>query len=133
MIPQTNDNLINDIQFEEIPTNTFKLDMLKNTISGFSKELEAMVQAVYLILNIERYEYLIYSWNYGIELQDLFGQPPSFAIPEIKRRITEALLQDERITAVENFTFEQSKGKVSTTFTVKTIYGEFEAEKVVNV
>lgn len=132
MIPQTNDNLKNDIQFKDIPTNTFKLNMNKNIISGFSDELEAVKQAVYLILNIERYEHLIYSWNYGIELDDLFGQPISFAIPEIKRRVTEALLQDERVTSVENFSFSHLKGKISATFTVKTIFGEFETEKVVN-
>lgn len=132
MIPQTNDDLKSDVEFEDIPTNTFKLDMMKQTLSGFIDELDAIKQAVYLILNVERYEHLIYSWNYGVELQDLFGQPPSFVIPEIKRRITEALLQDERITAVDGFSFKHLKGKVSAIFTVKTIYGEFETEKVVN-
>lgn len=133
MIPQTNDNLKNDFQFEEIPTNTFKLDFVKNAFSGFTDELNAMVQAVYLILNIERYEYLIYSWNYGVELIDLIGTEASFAIPEIKRRIKEALLQDERIVAVDDFSFEQSKGKISVTFTVNTIYGDFQTGRVVNI
>ena len=31
---------------------------------------------------------------------------PEYCIPEIERRIREALLQDDRITAVENFQFE---------------------------
>ena len=84
-------------------------------------------------MNIERYEYLIYSWNYGIELNDLYGQPIPFVLPELKRRITEALLQDTRITGVDNFSFETTKGKVHAIFTVSTIYGDVEAEKVVNV
>ena len=92
-----------------------------------------MIQAIYLILNIERYEHLIYSWNYGIELADLFGQPISFCIPEIKRRITEALMQDSRITGVDEFNFEHKRGKVFTTFTVHTIFGDIEAEKVVEI
>lgn len=133
MIPANNDNLQVDFQFEELPTNTFFLHISKDSIAGFTDRLQAMVQAIYLILNIERYEHLIYSWNYGIELADLFGQPISFCIPEIKRRITEALMQDSRITGVDEFSFEHKRGKVFTTFTVHTIFGDIEAEKVVEI
>ena len=133
MIPVNNDNLQIDFQFEELPTNTFFLHISKGTVAGFTDRLQAMIQAIYLILNIERYEHLIYSWNYGIELADLFGQPISFCIPEIKRRITEALMQDSRITGVDEFTFEHKRGKVFTTFTVHTIFGDIEAEKVVEI
>lgn len=133
MIPNINDDLINDFEYEELPTRTFRLNIPSNTITGFTDELEAMKQAIFLILNVQRYEHIIYSWNYGIELEDLFGQPISFVLPELKRRITEALLQDTRITGVENFSFEIKKGKVHATFTVNTIYGDVEAEKVVNL
>lgn len=133
MIPTVNDDLINDFEYEELPTRTFRLNIPSNTITGFTDELEAMKQAIFLILNVQRYEHIIYSWNYGIELEDLFGQPISFVLPELKRRITEALLQDTRITGVDNFSFETTKGKVHATFTVSTIYGDIEAEKVVNV
>lgn len=133
MIPANNDNLQVDFQFAELPTNTFFLHISKDSISGFTDRLQAMVQAIYLILSIERYEHLIYSWNYGIELADLFGQPISFCIPEIKRRITESLMQDSRITGVDEFTFEHKRGKVFTTFTVHTIFGDIEAEKVVEI
>ncbi len=133
MIPAVNDDLINDFEYEELPTRTFRLNIPSNTITGFTDELEAMKQAIFLILNVQRYEHIIYSWNYGIELEDLFGQPISFVLPELKRRITEALLQDTRITGVDNFSFETTKGKVHAIFTVSTIYGDVEAEKVVNV
>lgn len=133
MIPNTNDDLQNDFELEELPTNTFKLNIVENKIYGFSDDLEAMKQAIYLILNIERYEYLILSWNYGIELADLFGQPIPFVLPELERRITEALLQDSRITSVEDFEFDVKKSKVFCTFRVYTIFGEIESEKVVNV
>lgn len=133
MIPVVNDDLQNDFEYEEIPTRTFKLDITSETITGFTDGLEAMKQAIYLILNIQRYEYLIYSWNYGIELQDLFGQPISFVIPELKRRITEALMQDTRIKSVDDFSFEMNKGKVHATFTVSTIFGDVQAEKVVSI
>jgi len=133
MLPAVNDDLQKDFEIEEETSHTYKLDLDNSTIAGYVDDLEAMKQAIYLILNIERYEYLIYSWNYGIELNDLYGQPISFVLPELKRRITEALLQDTRITGVENFSFETNKGKVHATFTVNTIYGDVEAEKVVNL
>lgn len=133
MIPSVNDNLQRDFEIEEQPTYTYKLNLDKSIIAGFVDGVEAMKQAIYLILNIERYEYLIYSWNYGIELNDLFGQPTSFVLPELKRRITEALTQDERIQSVDAFSFEVNRGKVHATFTVHTIFGDVEAERVVNI
>ena len=59
------------------------------------------------IINTERYEYEIYSWDYGIELQDLFGKPITYCMSEIKDRITEALLADDRIESVDDFSVER--------------------------
>ena len=92
-----------------------------------------MKQVVYKILNTERYEHIIYSWNYGVELRDLFGEPVNYVISEIERRIKEALLQDDRITKVNEFEFEVvRRGVVHTKFTVHTIFGDIQEEKVVN-
>lgn len=134
MIPTTvSDDLTQDFEYKDTETKTYKLNLSTQTISGFVDKIEAMKQAVYLILNTERYENLIYSWNYGVELKDLFGKDINYALPEIKRRITEALLQDSRISSVENFIFSHSRGVVAVEFTVVTIYGEFETESVVNI
>ena len=133
MIPRINDDLQKDFEIEEQPSKTFKLNTDRKTIINYTDELDAVEQAIYLILSIERYEYLIYSWNYGIELADLFGQPIPFVLPELKRRITEALLQDERIQAVDAFSFEVNKGKVHARFTAHTVFGDVEAERMVNV
>jgi hypothetical protein len=133
MLPAVNDDLQKDFEIEEETSHTYKLDLNNSTIAGYVDDLEAMKQAIYLILNIERYEYLIYSWNYGIELNDLYGQPIPFVLPELKRRITEALVQDSRILGVDNFSFETNKGKVHATFTVHTIFGDVEAERVVTI
>src|SRR5690606_34663156 len=102
-------------------------------ISGYTNEQEAMIQAIYLILNIERYDHLIYSWNYGIELKDLFGQPTFYVMAELERRITEALLADSRIMAVDNFEITREGKKVHAKFTVHTIFGDVEGEKVVMI
>jgi hypothetical protein len=133
MLPN-NDGLMPDFVFEELPTNTYRLNEIKENITGFTDELQAMAQAIYLILNIERYENLIYSWNYGVEFADLFGQPIALCIPEIKRRITEALMQDTRITGVDSFEFDiLQKGAVHVTFTAHTIFGDAASEATVSV
>jgi len=132
MIPEVNDGLT--VDFDEVveqPSKTFKLNTVKNRIVGFIDAIEALKQAIFLILSIERYDHIIYSWNYGVELNDLFGKPIPFVLPEIKRRVTEALVQDDRIDSVDTFKFEVNKGKVLATFTVHSIYGEIETEKEV--
>ena len=132
MIPSTNGFLEQDFVIEEQPSKTYKIHLDENIILGYADGQEAMVQVIFNILNTERYQYVIYSWNYGIELIDLYGQPVSYVIPELKRRITEALTWDERIIGVDNFSFNVDKGKITCNFTVHTIFGDIEAEKVVN-
>ena len=132
MNPEVNDGLLVDFdEALEQPSKTFRLNTVKNRIVGFIDEIEALKQAIFLILNIERYDHIIYSWNYGVELNDLFGMPIPFVLPEIKRRVTEALVQDDRIDSVDTFKFEVNKGKVLATFTAHSIYGEIETEKEV--
>lgn len=133
MIPATNDQLQSDFTFQEGPSKTFALQVDRGKFLGFADGLEAMRQAIYLILNVERYRHIIYSWNYGVELADLFGQPIPFVLPELERRITEALLADSRIQSVEDFQFEVDKHKVHCTFRAVTIYGDIAAEKEVDI
>lgn len=132
MIPK-NDNLSLDFEVVSQPSQTYKMNINEETVAKYTDDLEAIKQAVYKILNTERYQYVIYSWNYGIELADLFGMPLPYVYPELKRRITEALTWDDRITDVTDFSFTHKRGEVSTTFTVHTVAGNFEAQKGVKV
>lgn len=86
-----------------------------------------------MILNTQRYQWLIHSWSYGVELQSLIGKDVDYCVPEIERQVREALLQDDRITAVEDFRFEIQKKKVLTSFTITTIFGEIKGEMEVEI
>lgn len=133
MIPSTTAFLEQDFEITEQPTHTYKMNLESNLIRGYTDGQEAMKQAIYKILNTERYQYVMYSWNYGIELLDLYGEPVSFVCPELERRITEALTWDDRIQSVDNFEFNISKkGEILVTFTAHTVFGDVVAEKVVN-
>lgn len=134
MLPGIEEDLSEGYEIEEEPSLVWKLNENSNHIRGIADGIEAVQQAVYCILNTERYENLIYSWEYGVELESLFGEPLSYILPELKRRIEEALTQDDRIVGVRDFVFDTSqRGTVNAIFTIETIYGEMQTEKGVNI
>lgn len=130
MIPGINHLLTTKLEVVTQPSRNYKMHINREVINGSCDKLEAMVQVIYKILNTERYLYPIYSWNYGIELKDLFGEPMSYVCAELERRVTEALMQDDRIKSVSDFKFDISKRhKVVCTFVVHTIFGDLETKK----
>lgn len=120
---------------EKWPSKTYVMDIDGERITGTTTdELTAVKQAIYKILNTERYRYPIYSWNYGVELADLFGKPIAYVLPEIPRRIKEALVADDRIIDATAFELAHDKrGNVLTRFKVITIFGNFDAGKEVKI
>ena len=127
MLP-LNDKDILQINESMEPSNTFFIDFEKGRISGFIDEKEAVKQAIMLILNTERYKFLIYSWNYGAELEALIGTHPDIVEDEVERLISEALLQDDRITTVYDFEFSRNRDTLLVNFKVDSIYGDIGIE-----
>lgn len=118
------------------PTRTYKVNILENDenrVSGYVDGIESIQQAIYLILSSERYQHIIYSWDYGVELLDLIGKPMSYVTAELPRRIEEALIQDNRISGVTDFTFTKKRNALLTTFTVVTEAGNISTELEVAV
>lgn len=133
MIPTVNTILNSELEMEDQPSKNYKMYLQEDVINGYNDKLEAMEQVVYKILNTQRYQYIIYSWNYGIELEGLFGEQVSYVCPELERRIIEALTQDDRINSVDSFSFDASQKRViQVTFVVHTVFGEISAEKEVD-
>ena len=115
------------------PSKTYYMNLTRCRIIGNIDGIEAMPQAIFKILNTERSAYLAYSENYGIELMDLYGKQMTYVIPELERRIKEALEWDSRIDSVDNFEFELKGSSITATFTVHTIFGDVEAERTVEI
>lgn len=127
MLP-LNDKDILQINKSTEPSNTFCVDFERGRVFGFVDEKEAVKQAIMLILNTERYKFLIYSWNYGAELEALIGTHPDIVEDEVERLISEALLQDDRITAVYDFEFSRNRDTLLVNFKVDSIYGDIDIE-----
>ncbi|MEY8428716.1 DUF2634 domain-containing protein [Lachnospiraceae bacterium 46-15] len=115
---------------EEIPSLTYAMkvsgDFRKDSrFVGKVDDTDAIRQAVLKILNTEKYEHEIYSWDYGIVLEDLLGMPMDDVMPRLEERITEALTSDDRIESVENFKAERTgKREIHCTFKIVTSEGE---------
>lgn len=135
LTPEIEDNLLEEEDLELItyPTKTYNMELENGRIRGFSDDLESMKQVIFLALNTERSTYLAFSDNYGVELADLYGEPMSYVMAELERRITEALTWDSRIESVDNFEFEVDRRNVHVTFKVHTAFGEINWESEVEV
>lgn len=122
-----------EILEEDETSRTFAIDNKKSRVEEYIDQTDAMKQAIEKILSTERYEYAIYSWDYGVEFADLFGMPQSFVKSEIKRRIEEALLQDDRIDKLEDFIIVFVRNVAKVQFRALTIYGDLLIEKEVGI
>lgn len=131
MLPDTGNILKTGFEVKQQPSKAYRLD--GDHIRGYVEGLDAVRQAAYCILNTERYEHIIYRWNYGVELKDLCGQPIGLVKSKIKKRIKEALTQDDRIQGVDAFSFTQEGRKLHVQFMLHTSLGDIQAEKEVKV
>ena len=117
------------------PSLTYAMNLDRHVFVGKVDETEAIRQSVIKILNTERYEHEIYSWDYGVELQDLYGKAMPYVVSEVKQRVIEALTADDRIESVDDFTVKRTgKHTLHLTFTVTTVQeDEFEMESEVEL
>jgi hypothetical protein len=155
MRPETGNILKQDFEIRQIPSKTYRLvtagasgwtegadaaGISANTeglevkgVSGMTDGLEAVKQSVFCILHTERFDWLIYSWNYGVELNELFGKSPGVVKSKLKKRIREALTQDDRIVSVDAFSFSVSGSRLHVSFCVHTKFGVMEAGTEVEI
>ena len=91
---------------------------------------EAIKVWVYKALLIQRYQNLIYSWDYGSELMDLIGKAytPSLTKEEAKRYIKEALEINPYILEVNISEIDFKDSVLSADIKILTIYGESEVK-----
>lgn len=120
VIPETS----NYIEIQEYNDKTYKYSYKDKVVTGYCDKKDSVMQAIYFMLTCERYQFPIYSRNYGVELKDLIGQPIGLVESEVRRRIEDCLKQDDRITKVDDFIFERNRHMLHVTFTVYTTFNE---------
>ena len=133
MIPERNTDLT--ILEERIQSSrTYHLNLDRKRVASMIDGHDAIIQAVRKILSTERYAYVIYSSQYGVELDRLIGQEYDFIVSDIKRTLTEALLADNRIINLENFEMEKTGlDTMKVNFLVNSIEGEIDFSTEVKI
>lgn len=116
---------LEDLVNESLPTNTFLINSMGDQIAGMDDGLEAMRQAVEIILTTKRFNYQIYTSNFGVELEDLIGEDPDYIESTLPERIRDAFSVDDRILMEKNYNFEVNGDRMLVTFEVVTVFGTF--------
>ena len=120
-------------QNNTMPSKTYYINRNTNRISGYIDDKDCIVQLIYLILSTERYESVIYNWYYGTEFDSLVGKDRDFVKSELKRRIAEAILEDDRILDVTDFNISFNKDVANVVFLVETNIGDININWEVNL
>ena len=121
------------LTYEQQPSRTWNINKDTNRIQGETDGQAAVRQAVEIILNVERFRWQIYRPYSGMQWDGLIGQDPGYVASELQRRITEALLMDDRVRGISDFTYSVSGNTLNASMTVNTVYGEIEAGVEVNI
>ena len=89
---------------------------------------DALAVWIYKALKTERFSYLVYSWQYGIELKPFIGKVMGVEerYSELKRVITECLMVNPYIKSIDSYSFvPENRGElVHVRITLTTIYEE---------
>ncbi len=115
---------------EPAPALTWRIDWDSGRIIGKIDELEAVKQYAIKALMTARFRYLIYSDDYGCELEDLIGSDvtAAFIDSEVPRMVREALIYDDRVTDVTDIQFSREGDKLNISLVLNTVYGDIETE-----
>lgn len=94
---------------------------------------EALKIWIYKVLNTKRYKHIIYTWNYGCELENLIGRNNYRELikKEIQRYIKEALLVNKYISDVSSTAINSDGDKLDIDIIAKTVYGDVEVSLLV--
>lgn len=109
----------------DFKTNDFIIDPSTNDIKVVTG-LKALEVWIYKAILTDRFEYPIYSWDYGTELTDLIGQKFSKGLTESEafRFIKEALMINPYINDVNNLGIVFDGDTVTIKILVTSVYGE---------
>jgi len=131
VIPQGGIDSSQELETQQLPNKTYRLDFVNNQMVGTIDGLEAVKQSVFKILQTERFEHSIYSVNYGSEFAAAIGKDAIFVKSRLSRIIQEALTQDDRISDIQDLEITVTGDEALATFRVVSLFGSFQATKEV--
>lgn len=121
------------VTFVSQPSRTWYINKEINRIQGECDGWQSVRQAVEIILNVERFRWQIYSPYSGMQWDGLIGQDPGYVASELQRRITDALLMDDRVRGISDFAYTVEGNTLRASLTVNTVYGDTQTSVEVNI
>lgn len=121
------DEVLEELQDELETPKEFGIDFTTGQLTGEIVEgIEAIKVWCYLALRVARYRFFICSWDYGSEIENLYGKGYSteHIENEAARMIEECLLENDYIEAVDVSNAQYQNGRFSAIITIETIYGD---------
>ena len=108
----------------DFTTNTFKRDADGRRIIVVGDD--ALKVWIFKALQTERYQYLAYSWRYGIELKPFIGLVMTVQEreSELERVIVECLMVNQYIRSIDSVTFTVDEDNLTADIALTTVYGE---------
>lgn len=133
------DNAINvPFEYDDLEaqqeTRTYAMDFKHKRIVGFVDDRAAVIQAIWKILSTRRFTHIIYDDQYGLDVLNRMnvGLTKQYLDSDIPKMVEEALLTDERITGIGDYSYEIiSCDSVQMNFTAYTIYGDIVMKGVI--
>lgn len=123
-LPTNTVNISQGVTFQEYPTKTWYVNPVTRQISGMTDGYQAMQQAVEIMFSVERFDWQIYSPNFGMQWRGLIGKNPGYVALEIHRRALDAIKTDKRMTGISDFDYTVNGDSLTASFVVKTVYGD---------
>lgn len=117
-------------------SRSYYFDMNRKRIQrvGTVDDFKAYYQAIKKIMLTEVGCSVIYSHQYGRRFEELMGKDMNYVKADIARRISQALLYDDRTLSVEQFLIEQiGSDALQVSCTVTSIYGVEEISEEVKI
>lgn len=133
VLPESSISFPGGVEFVSQPSRTWRLNRATGRIEGICDGYEAVKQAVEIILNVERYRWQIYQPTSGMQWDGLLGQDTGYVAAELQRRLQDALLADDRVTGLNDYSYSISGQNMAVTFTVTTVHGEIETGTEVTI
>lgn len=109
----------------------WEIDFDTLTMTGKIVEgLDAIEMWVHLALRTHRYDWMIFSWDYGEEYTDLIGYSYSqeYLESEVERLITDCVTEHPYITGIQDLVVSVERDKLHVNFTLLTDLGEVEID-----
>lgn len=118
----------------ELPVGSskdFRININTQFVEGYVEELGALLQSLYLMLQIPRYRHEIFNRDIGNEIYTLIGEPLTVIERDLPYLLTQCVLQDERVESIKDIKIiSYDKDSVEVTFTISTIFGTITIPKI---